>query len=120
MKQTLQPEFSAERVYDIYSFYTVKDLASHPAIIMLPYSVMSYRLTELYALGIPLFMPSPKFYLHYYDPEANRFGIGHDRTSTSEPYCTMQYNLESVMRPALRGQCYKTFFVRNLRIFVIS
>ena len=27
-----------------------------------PYSVMSYKLTEFYSLGIPLFMPSPKFF----------------------------------------------------------
>ena len=103
VKMALQPEYMAERVYDVYSFYTVKDLASHPAIIMLPYSVMSYRLTELYALGIPLFMPSPKFFLNYYDPETKKYGIGHDRTSTTEPYCTMQYNLESVMRPTLKS-----------------
>ena len=97
------PEFEAVRVYDLYNFYTLQDLASHPAVIMLPYSVMSYRLTELYALGIPLFIPSPKFYLHHYDPESKKFGIGHDRTSTSEPYCTLQYNLESAMRPSLKS-----------------
>ena len=103
VKTTLAPEFSAQRVYDVYDFYTLKDLATHPAVIMLPYSVMSYRFTELYALAIPLFLPSPKFYLRHYDPDTKKFGIGHDRTSTSEPYCTMQYNLESVMRPALKS-----------------
>ena len=95
VKQVLQPEFKAERAYDLYKFYTVKDLTSHPAVIMLPYSVMSYRLTELYALSIPLFMPSPKFFL-----KSN--GIGHDRTSTSKPYCSIQDNLESEMRSALK------------------
>ena len=99
----LSPEFSAVRVYDLYTTYTLQNLASHRAVIMLPYSVMSYRLTELYALSIPLFIPSPKFYLNHFDPESQKFGIGHDRTSTSEPYCTVQRNLESVMRPSLKS-----------------
>ena len=103
VQETLGPEFSAQRVYDMYKFYTVKDLGSHPAVIMLPYSVMSYRFTELYALGIPLFLPSPKFYLHHYDPETKRFGIGYDRTSTSAPYCRWQNDLEAAMRPALES-----------------
>jgi len=54
----LAPEYQAARVYDLYNFYTLQDLTSHPAVIMLPYSVMSYRLTELYTMGIPLFIPS--------------------------------------------------------------
>jgi len=91
----LAPEYKAVRVYDLYNFYTLQDLTSHPAVIMLPYSVMSYRLTELYALGIPLFIPSPKFFQNHYDPDTKRYGIGHDRTSTSEPYCSMQSNLVS-------------------------
>ena len=91
----LAPEYKAVRVYDLYNFYTLQDLTCHPAVIMLPYSVMSYRLTELYALGIPLFIPSPKFYQNYYDPDTKRYGIGHDRTSTSAPYCSVQSNLVS-------------------------
>merc|ERR1712083_662315 len=58
------------------------------------YSVMNFRLVELYSLGIPIFIPSPKFFL-------NSGGIGHDRTSTSEPYCDKDPKLEKKMRPAL-------------------
>ena len=79
-------------VYDLYKFYSTKDLVQHPAVISLPYSVMSFRTTELYSLGIPLFVPSPKFYL-------NMGGMGHDRTSTTEPYCDKDPNLEAKMRP---------------------
>ena len=91
----LEPEYKAVRVYDLYTFYSLKDLTSHPAVIMLPYSVMSYRLTELYTMGIPLFIPSPKFYRNHYDPDTKRYGMGHDRTSTSKPYCSKQTNLVS-------------------------
>ena len=99
VNRALAPEFSAVSVYSLYKFYTLQELTSHPAVVMLPYSVMSYKLTELYAMAIPLFLPSPKFYLNYFDPNTKKYGIGHDRTSVSEPYCTLQPNLESVMRP---------------------
>jgi len=102
-KVALLPEIRSEYVYDIYKTYTLQDLSNHPAIIMLPYSVMSYRLTELYSLQIPLFVPSPKFYLNYYDPDTRKSGLGHDRTSTSEPYCKNYKGLESVMRPAVES-----------------
>ncbi len=55
-------ELKAIHFHDLYPTYTLHDLVSHPAIIMLPYSVMSYKLTEFYALSIPIFVPSPKFY----------------------------------------------------------
>lgn len=60
---------------------------------------MSYRITELYALTIPLFIPSLKFYLNYYDPVNRQFSIGWDRTSTNRPYCKDEPNLEQKMRP---------------------
>jgi len=68
---------------------------------MLPYSVMSYRLTELFSLAIPIFIPSPMFYCHHFDPETNRTGLGHDRTSTSPPYCNTYSNLEEMVRPKI-------------------
>lgn len=102
-KMALSPEIRSEFVYDLYNTYTLDDLSNHPAIVMLPYSVMSYRLTELYSLKIPLFIPSPKFYLKYYDPDTKKIGLGHDRTSTSEPYCKNYKGLEGVMRPAVES-----------------
>ena len=78
--RALHPEMKAVHYKDLYPTYTLQDLVSHRAIIMLPYSVMSYKLTEFYSLAIPLFAPSPKFFL-------NNNGIGADRTSVSNLYC---------------------------------
>eukprot|EP01084_Bolivina_argentea_P148800 260072_1 len=58
---------------DKYSFVLIKekynsahpfeshDLITHRAAILLPYAVMSYGITDLYALNIPMFVPSVKF-----------------------------------------------------------
>jgi len=45
--------------------YTFDDLVKFRAIVYLPYAVMSYKITEFYSMGIPLFFPSMK-YLHTY------------------------------------------------------
>lgn len=101
IKEALQPEFIAEWVYSLYQFYTVEDLVRYPAAIVLPYSVMSYRFTELYALAIPIFVPSPEFFLQYYDSGTKMFGLGWDRTSTKRPMCNSDYKLEEKMRPSV-------------------
>ena len=115
VKEVLSPEFSAEQVYVVYQKYTTEDLGRHRAVISLPYSVMSYRTTELYALGMPLFIPSIKFYMNYYDfnrrapgesadiLKSGWFGLGWDRTSTSCPFCDSDPNLELEMRPSLNS-----------------
>ena len=92
VKSALEPEFSADFVHDVYQFYQPEDLTNHPAIVSLPYSVMSYRTVELYTMGIPMFFPSIKFLM-------NRNGLGSDRTSTSSPYCNTDHQLEEKMRP---------------------
>ena len=43
-------------------------------------SVMSYRTTELYAMAILIFAPSPRFYMNYEDPDLKTLGLGWDRT----------------------------------------
>ena len=78
---------SADYVYERYPGYTPEDLAKHRAVISLPYSVMSYRTSELYALAIPLFIPSLKFYRSHYNKDMARFGLGWDRTVQGHPYC---------------------------------
>ena len=75
----------------VYSHYEFSNLVHYPAIVYIPYSVMSYKLTEFYALGIPLFMPSMKFF-HAHG------GLGRDRTSVSRPYCSNP-NLDNEMKP---------------------
>ena len=101
--QSLLPEFSAKQVYHLYKQYTIEKLGRHRAVITLPYSVMSYRTSELYALGIPIFAPSIKFYMNYYNPKLNFTGLGWDRTSTSHPYCSSDPKLEQKMRPELQS-----------------
>ena len=62
----------SDYIHDVYKHYEASDLVSHPAIIYLPYSVMSIKLKEMYSLAIPLFMPSPIFFL-------NNGGLGKDK-----------------------------------------
>ena len=45
-----------------YPKYSFQDLASNSAMVFPPYSVMSYKFTEFYQLGLPMFIPSFKFY----------------------------------------------------------
>ena len=94
VQQATKSKFQANFVYDLYQRYEISDLLKHQAIIFFPYSVMSFKLTELYSLAIPLFMPSPQFF-------KNNGGLGHDRTSTSYPYCETDPQLEEKMRPKL-------------------
>ena len=131
VKETLLPEYSAVQVYDIYPNYTPEKLGRHRAVITLPYSVMSYRTTELYALGMPLFVPSIKFYSHYnglgltkmdeesinFNSTDNWLGLGWDRTSTSHPYCSADPKLESKMRPTLDSLKSIHPYSPNLDIF---
>eukprot|EP00668_Euglena_longa_P004810 GGOE01005634.1.p1 GENE.GGOE01005634.1~~GGOE01005634.1.p1 ORF type:complete len:446 (-),score=107.29 GGOE01005634.1:379-1692(-) len=42
----------------LYGQFTFEQVATHRAVVVLPYAVMSYSITELYAMGIPLFVPS--------------------------------------------------------------
>ena len=70
-------------IHSLYGHYMLSDLVKHPAIVYMPYSVMSYKLTEFYSLAIPLFMPSMKFL-------KNHNGLGSDRTMASAPYCGRQ------------------------------
>jgi len=106
--KTLQSEMKAVYYKDLYPTYTLEDLVSHRAIIMLPYSVMSYKLTEFYSLAIPLFVPSPKFYL-------NNKGIGSDRASVSHLYCNDR-NLEKEMRPSLESGFSSHIYSPNIEL----
>ena len=45
----------------LYGHYELQQISDHRAIVLLPYAVLSYGITELYALGIPIFVPSIEF-----------------------------------------------------------
>ena len=48
-------------VYQLYPHYQLSNLMAHRAIVFFPDSPVSYMLSEVYRLGIPLFIPSAKF-----------------------------------------------------------
>ena len=45
----------------LYNHYSLQQITDHRAIVLLPYAVLSYGITELYALGIPIFVPTIEF-----------------------------------------------------------
>jgi len=99
LQSSLQPEFNALNIYKRYPHYKQEDIGQHKAVILFSYSVMSYKITEIYASATPMFVPSPKFYMNFYDPHNKQYGLGKDRTSTSNPYCQNNPDIEVKMRP---------------------
>ena len=73
-------KFKIIDVKKLYSNFLFSNFVQHRAAVFLPYAVMSYKITELYVLGIPLFFPSMK-YLRNIKP------IGDDRTILAQYYC---------------------------------
>ena len=58
----LTPKFVFQFIRDAYKgYHELNQLAHHPAVIILPYSVFSYSQEELYDLNIPYFFPSVNF-----------------------------------------------------------
>ena len=45
----------------LYGRYELGDLLNHRAMVLFPYATTSYGFIEMYALGIPLFVPDPSF-----------------------------------------------------------
>ena len=43
---------------ELYGRFSLKPIMQHPAVVVIPCVVMSFGITELYALGLPLFVPS--------------------------------------------------------------
>ncbi|XP_062599233.1 uncharacterized protein LOC134260708 [Saccostrea cucullata] len=83
--------FNVTFLFHKYIYYTLNDLTSYPAVIFIPYSVHSFKITELYSLNIPLFVPSLKYF-------RQNGGLGSDRTSTSAPYCQEDKDLWRKMK----------------------
>lgn len=53
--------YELKRIKAIYNHFEFQDLSNHRACVLFPYAVHSYGITELYALGIPLFVPTIRF-----------------------------------------------------------
>ena len=63
----------------LYGRYELQQIGDHRAIVLLPYAVLSYGITELYALGIPIFVPSIDFLI--------QLKLVYDRTLLDNFYC---------------------------------
>ena len=65
-----------------WQHFELNEIVKHKAIVMFPYSVHAYKLTELYSVGIPIFVPSAKLI-------RESGGFGPDRAVTSEIFCKL-------------------------------
>ena len=81
-------------IYKHYSRYELSDLVAHRAIVYFPYASMSYKLSEFYGLGIPLFMPSPRFLRSIHN-------LGDDRSMLSR--CSGNQDAVKNMKPDPRS-----------------
>ena len=61
MSHATDDEFQFVAVKVAYPRFELQDIANHRAIVIFPYAVMSYGITECYAMGIPIFVPSIDF-----------------------------------------------------------
>ena len=73
--------FKVVHVRELYPHYSLGDLVKHRAAIFVAYAVMTYKICELYALNIPLIVPSIKFYRTVFK------GFGGDRVTHGGFYC---------------------------------
>ena len=87
------PKYPIVGVRSLYKHYKLSDLVNHRAIVYVPHSVMSYTLTELYSLSVPLFVPSIK------SMHSTRC-VSKDRSSLTSYYCN-NMSLDGVMRPSI-------------------
>lgn len=79
IKKLAQGIFTVSHIRHLYKRYTFQNVADHRAAILFPYAVLSYGITELYALGIPLFVPSAEFLV--------KSGVVWDLWIGSDAYC---------------------------------
>ena len=74
-------KFKVVHYRSLYSYYAFSDLVKHRAVIFVTYAVMCYKVCELYALNIPMIVPSIKFYRTVFK------GFGGDRVTHGGFYC---------------------------------
>ena len=78
----LTPKFVFRFIRNVYqTYYRLNQLARHPAVIILPYSIFSYSQEELYDLNIPFFVPSVDFLI--------QSGMVNDRVLYDPPYTSL-------------------------------
>ena len=118
-RNNLTSKFIFRSIRNAYpEYYELSQLARHPAVIILPYSVFSYSQEELYDLNIPYFVPSVNFLI--------QSGIVEDRVLYDEPYLslgsykTMESDFEDDGSPNCRNEAaqrkwlsYSSFYQRE-------
>lgn len=84
----LNSSFKFATAKSLYGRYELQQIANHRAVILLPYAVLSYGITELYALGIPIFVPSIDFIVE--------LKLVYDRTLIDSFYCGRTLKFEDM------------------------
>ncbi|CAF1185603.1 unnamed protein product [Adineta ricciae] len=77
--QALNSSFRFATAKSLYKHYQLQQITDHRAVVLLPYAVLSYGITELYALGVPIFIPSIDFIV--------KLKVVSDRTLIDPFYC---------------------------------
>ena len=67
-------------IKELYKWYSFSDLVHHRAVVFLPYAVMTYKMTELYSMSIPMFIPSMRYFQNFRP-------LGPDRSMLSKIWC---------------------------------
>ena len=84
----MNSSFKFATTKSLYVHFQLQQIADHRAVILLPYAVLSYGITELYALGIPIFIPSIEFLVN--------LKLVHDRTLIDPFYCGRKLKFEDL------------------------
>ena len=78
--QTEIKKFKIVNQQTFFPKFLFSNFVKHRAVVYLPYAVFSYKISELYSMGIPMFFPSMKYL-------QNIRTIGDDRTILARYYC---------------------------------
>ena len=122
IKNILAPEFSSVSFDGMKKGPSTKEKRKYLAAILFPHNVVSYSLTKLYELKIPIFVPSIKFFLNYHDVsdclkseitcskkrtsqgfKQEHFGFSMSRISTSAKYCSTDQAMDENIRSDLNA-----------------
>lgn len=83
MDRRFKTEIKKFKIVDVRSLYRdflFSNFVQHRAAVYFPYASMSFKMVELYRMGVPLFFPSMKYLRTF-------MGIGADRSILAKYYC---------------------------------
>ena len=94
-----------EQIRSLYPNYDWRDLASHPAVVIFPYSSFSVSMAELYEMNVPFFVPSAEFLIRHRMPQEIVNHRCHARPHPRSPHPCSFHDDERAMAYWLRF-CY--------------